>query len=186
MVAMLEGIGRINTYAAMQQLQKNIRSKQKQGCLPADAGGSEPKTMLVQADTSSEHEWRMLTIVSRIGSGGRLSAVDLEYLRQKAPELYEKALNVAKSREEFEQNLKRSKTKAEASRLHMEAGQTAAFSLRLSKNAEANSAGAAEQAMLNQAFESSWSDFAGSKKYQTLPADERERKAREAKKTARN
>jgi len=183
---MFEGIGKINTYAAMQQLQKDIRGKLKQGCSPINEADSEPKTLFVQPDKSSEHEWRMLTIVSKLGSGGRLSAVDLEYLRQKAPELYEKALNVAKSREEFEQNLKRSKTKAEANRLHMEAGQTAAFSLSLSKNAESNSAGVAEHVMMNQAFESTWSDFAGSKKYQRLPADERERKAREAKKTAKN
>ncbi len=56
---------------------------------------------------------RVSMIFERLRRGQKLSGADLEYLRQNAPELYEKAARIIKEREALEDRVKQCKSKEE-------------------------------------------------------------------------
>ena len=76
-----------------------------------------------QTDTMKEAEQqvisqRLSSIGSKLKSGQKLSASELQFLQKHSPELFEKAVKVAKEREQYEKKLKRCRSKEEVQRLH--------------------------------------------------------------------
>jgi len=57
-------------------------------------------------------------IESKLMSGKKLSGVDLEYLKEHAPELYEKAIKIMRERAEYERELSRAKSKEDVDKIH--------------------------------------------------------------------
>jgi hypothetical protein len=55
-------------------------------------------------------------IRTKLLAGKKLSSVELDYLREHAPELYEKAIRVAQDRDAYETSLRQSKSQEEVDR----------------------------------------------------------------------
>ncbi|MDR0303648.1 MAG: hypothetical protein LBH98_02605 [Chitinispirillales bacterium] len=62
---------------------------------------------------------RLESILSKLKQGRKLSSDDMEYLRNNAPSMYEKALKIQKEREEYRKALENCKTKDEARMVHI-------------------------------------------------------------------
>ena len=58
-------------------------------------------------------------IENKLRSGDRLSVTEKKYLRDNAPDLYEKAVKIEREREDYRKALERCKTKEEAHALHL-------------------------------------------------------------------
>lgn len=56
-------------------------------------------------------------VKAKLKSGQELSSVDLEFLKEHAPDLYSKAVQIAKERQEYRENLNRCKTKDDVARV---------------------------------------------------------------------
>lgn len=117
---MFEGIGNIGMYAKTQMLKlranKNIQSSFTYGKddNKQQGFGTLPKITVRKGINLSKSTFRLKLIQSKLARGKKLSAVELDYLRQNAHELYAKAVRVNQDREELERRLKTCKTKDEA------------------------------------------------------------------------
>lgn len=60
---------------------------------------------------------RIESLRAKLKAGKRLSPTEMDFLREYAPELYEKAVRVSIERDEYERALRRAKTQADAQRI---------------------------------------------------------------------
>jgi hypothetical protein len=60
---------------------------------------------------------RLAIITQRLKSGRRLSGADMSFLREHAPEFYEKALDIEEERRDYERDLKACRSKADVAAL---------------------------------------------------------------------
>ena len=70
-----------------------------------------------QADAARKQQ-TMSSIDTKLKTGVRLSANELEYLKKNNPDLYEKAVKIEKEREEYRRQLRNAKTKEDVERLN--------------------------------------------------------------------
>jgi len=64
---------------------------------------------------AQEQEARAVEAIRiKLRAGKKLSPAEFDFLRERAPELYSKAVRVARERDAYEKSLRRSKSKAEA------------------------------------------------------------------------
>lgn len=63
---------------------------------------------------------QILRIEGKLKSGQRLSGAELEYLKENASELYDKAIKIMKEREQYRKSLEKCKTKDDVSALETE------------------------------------------------------------------
>jgi hypothetical protein len=69
-------------------------------------------------ESAEEKGVKLGRIFAKMHAGKKLSSVEMEYLRQNAPEWYEKARKIEKEREEYRRALENCKTKDEVRLLH--------------------------------------------------------------------
>jgi len=81
-----------------------------------------PKHPILEAleKTQEENKGRTLSqILDKLYSGKKLTQEELKFLRENAPEMYEKALKVMKAREELERQMAQAKTKEQVETIKM-------------------------------------------------------------------
>ena len=120
-MAFFEGIGRIGEYAQLKNLRREMKYRVKTGRSLAEAMGTPLQpTKLRLSDLQKTQEKtdanREMQIRQKLRQGQKLSAVDMKYLKDKNPDLYEKVVRIEERREMLARALKRAKTKDEAQR----------------------------------------------------------------------
>lgn len=107
-------MGTVDSFVKRMQLQQKWTLKKSQAAFLMQ----KPETLspLEQEQKSKKID----AITTKLKSGKKLSASEMEYLRANAPGLYAKAVKVKLEREGFERKLKRCKTKDEVNRLIMQ------------------------------------------------------------------
>ena len=167
---MLEGIGRIGEYAIVQGMKKKMVGTLRQS--PPE----EPATIFCSLNSSGDGIGKKMLAVNKLNTGSRLLPSELDYLQQQEPELYEKAMRIEQRRQDFEQLLKQCRNKKQAAQVRLAAVCMTSFSAS-GKEEGISAAGALpENMMLGKALEQSWHDFAASREYASLAADETDKK----------
>ena len=117
---MLEGIGRIGSYAAMQKLRLEAKYKIKTGKSLSERqeelNRAMRETMAPQKKSSFSDKTRVSIIRQKLRQGRKLSADELRFLKETDDNLYEKAKKTEEAREELQRGLKRAKSREEARR----------------------------------------------------------------------
>ena len=113
---MLTNITSLNIYLKQQQLK--VQAKNRLAGYPSgssDTRASEKAKEIKNAEIAA----RLKAIEGRLKAGKKISGADMAFLRKHSPALFEKALYIAKEREEYRRRLNKSKTRDEADRVHM-------------------------------------------------------------------
>ncbi|WP_310603910.1 hypothetical protein [Anaerosporobacter sp.] len=159
----------MNALDIFKQQQKKIQKQQKEEKKPSISIG-------MQEEDSEERQKRiqerLKSIRMKMAMGKKLTASDLEFLRQNDAMLYLKAIKLEMSRKMLKEQIKRSKTKEEVHKV---------VSSHMSSACGTNEDKQMEQAAV--ADESA--DAMKSDRYKKLPATERERKKKENMKKTR-
>ena len=120
-MAIFEGIGRIGEYAQLKNLRREMKYRIKTGKSLAEAMGApvqpgKVKSSELQQTREKSDANREMQIRQKLRQGQKLSAVDMRYLKENNPDLYEKVVRIEERREMLARALKRAKTKEEAQR----------------------------------------------------------------------
>lgn len=120
-MALFEGIGKIGEYAQLRNLRRAMKYRVKTGQSLAEAAGTpvqpaKMKASEAQRTNGKSDANREALIRQKLRQGRKLSAVDMQYLKENNPDLYEKVVRIEERREVLARALKRAKTKDEALR----------------------------------------------------------------------
>jgi hypothetical protein len=109
-------ITNLNQYITMSAKQNNLRGgiSYDNPKIKRDVYVSAPR----RQESDEERGKKLRAIAGKMQAGKKLSPVEMEYLRENAPEWYAKAKQIEKEREEYRRALENSKTKDEARLLH--------------------------------------------------------------------
>lgn len=116
---------------------------------------------------------RLTTITGKLKAGKKLSGQDLQFLSRHAPELFEKAVKIAKEREEYQKQLKKCRSKEEVQQLH--ARKTQMFATEAKAISNANMPEGEKLAKLEElnmramAIGDEYTAYVKSERYQRLP-----------------
>jgi len=168
---MFENIGKINSYVNMQNMQKIVLKKVKDNDF---FNTTQDKISSAEQSQNATPDSKLELITCKLRGGKKLSSVELNYLREKAPELYSKAIRIEEERKEFAEKLKTCKSKVEARSLHATNISFATLSGKTDNTGEAEYC-----SMTNAAINNKWNEFTATKNYKKLP----EQKAKEKEKT---
>ena len=115
-------IGSVNQYAKGLARQTQWNLKKRSGDFTSHKKSLRDYVTFTKASDllhDDERDDKLSAIVTKAQAGRKLSINEWEYLREKNPMLYEKLKEIEKEAENYEEALKRCKTKDEAMRLHM-------------------------------------------------------------------
>ncbi|ORT99283.1 hypothetical protein D081_2012 [Anaerovibrio sp. JC8] len=122
---MLEGIGRIGAYVQQKNLKTAAKYRIKTGnsLIPSKTEKLESALKQINKNQSSKdtNSLRTASIKSKLKGGRKLTSEEMNYLREKDPDLYRKAKGAQEAREELERDLSQCHTKAEARQALMRA-----------------------------------------------------------------
>ena len=107
----------INAYIKRQKLTQQARERMK------NFSGGAPDAKAAQEAKDAKQTGiagRINVIANKLKAGKKLSGAELSYLRKHSPDLYEKAIKIAREREGYRRSLDKAKTKDQADRVHME------------------------------------------------------------------
>lgn len=113
---MIQSMTSINNYLKMQRMKMLAQNRMKDyssGTMD-DKAAREAKEL-----KQAEIGWKINAISGRLKAGKKLSGSDMAFLRKHAPDLYEKAVKIARERDEYRRRLDKAKTKDDADRVHM-------------------------------------------------------------------
>ncbi len=125
----IQTIGNVQGYAKMMKMENQWRQKQESGDYTSKsdnfaAAGKQFVDSIIPKEEEPDDR-RMQEINSKINMGGSLSTKELDYLKKKSPELYEKYMQNENERKQeekaYKEALKRCRTKEEVQRLKMSA-----------------------------------------------------------------
>lgn len=170
---MFSGIGNINSYVKNMMMQNKINQKKQTGFSQEKKGI--PGAMITI--NSRRNDPAVERIIGKMQRGAVLSSAELEYLRQNNTGLYNKALAIAKERDEFQSRLRSCKTQDDVRSMKAMNG------VILSAGAAAGSAGSADPEFVQMriaAINNEYNKFTGSKQYADMGKEELE-KAKEKK-----
>lgn len=162
-----EGIGRIGSYVQMKNLRREMQFRIRTGTSLSEALGApqdpgRTRATALQPPTGAERdEMRAARIRQKLRQGQKLSAGDMQYLKDADPDLYEKAVRIEERREELARALKRAKTKDEAMRAVTQANIAVLAEMKASGGAEAPSLHSAMQGAAGSAAASAAASAAG-------------------------
>lgn len=112
----MEMIGNIARYVRNMKLEKKWEERKVN---PYLAKGLNPAgTSLVNQDSEEAKSQKLQSIAGKMKAGQRLSKAELDYLRENAPDVYDKAVKIEKERKAYEKRLKKCKTKDEVMRVN--------------------------------------------------------------------
>ncbi|MEG2054465.1 MAG: hypothetical protein RR052_05925, partial [Oscillospiraceae bacterium] len=103
--------GRISDVVSQKFLKMKVDKNLKEGKIGEDCL---VKKMLGNEDDDGK---KMQSIYQKLDCGKKLSHKEMEYLKEKNPELYEKVKRIQEEREEFEKKLSQCKTKEDVAML---------------------------------------------------------------------
>ena len=115
-------IGSVNQYAKGLARQTQWNLKKRSGDFTSHKKSLRDYVTFTKASDllhDDERDDKLSAIVTKAQAGRKLSINEWEYLREKNPMLYEKLKEIEKEAQNYEEALKRCKTKDEAMRLHM-------------------------------------------------------------------
>ena len=120
-MSIFEGIGKIGDYTHLRSLQREMKYRIKTGASLRQAMGAQTQpSKTKQSDLQGTDDTRSANregrIRQKLRQGQKLSAADKQYLKDNAPDLYEKATRIEERREALARALQRAKTKDEALR----------------------------------------------------------------------
>ncbi|MFC2500661.1 MAG: hypothetical protein ACFNUC_08015, partial [Selenomonas noxia] len=120
-MSIFEGIGKIGDYTHLRSLQREMKYRIKTGASLRQAMGAQTQpSKTKQSDLQRTDDTRSANregrIRQKLRQGQKLSAADKQYLKDNAPDLYEKATRIEERREALARALQRAKTKDEALR----------------------------------------------------------------------
>ena len=118
----LSTIGSIRQYARGAALKTQWDLKKKSGDVTAHSKGLNDFLSVggFAAKTPEEADNEKLqAITNKVNVGMKLTDKEMDYLREKNPQLYEKLRQIEKEQKDYEDALRRCKTKDEAQRLHL-------------------------------------------------------------------
>lgn len=176
----LMAIGTMGTYMKNMQLQQKWQQKQYENPLKTE-NKSVNQTMFDRFKEQQEGAY-LQSISYKLQAGESLSPAELEYLRNKSPETYKKAVELEQKRKQYEKALENVETKEEARVLHL--NRVANFVAR-AKDAAAKNDFAASMEVLSEASiaKKVYANFVASDKYAGMAENEAElQDAREAEK----
>lgn len=107
-------MGTLQNYIKTLSLKQKWQMKQ----LGVDDPKKNEKANAAGAPSQNVDQTKLNGIVNKLKAGKRLSPSDLSYLRQYAPQVYQKAVKIAAEREQYRKELENCKTKEEADALH--------------------------------------------------------------------
>lgn len=110
--------GTLTNYTRMAQLQFKAQ-RRLSGEPLEDEKDAERANLERQAD-STRKSIRVSSIVTKLKSGQKLTGKELSYLRSNSPELYRKAVEIAKEREQYKKKLKKCTTKDDVEKAKIE------------------------------------------------------------------
>lgn len=99
--------GTISNYAKRLELKTKWQMRKNNNFEPVQT----QKDIYAQQIRDSQKSNYLTAITNKLKSGKRLSVSELDYLRRESPQLYQEALNAAREREEYREQLKDCKTK---------------------------------------------------------------------------
>ena len=112
----IAGITNLNQHIAMSAKKDKVRGGH---IISSSIRQSDSYISLTAAKPCQEKIARRLQAIgNKLQSGQRLSSADMEFLREHDPKTYEKAVKIAKEREEYRRALENAKTKEEAQMIH--------------------------------------------------------------------
>ena len=120
-MSIFEGIGKIGDYTHLRSLQREMKYRIKTGASLRQAMGAQTQpSKTKQSDLQGTDDTRSANregrIRQKLRQGQKLSAADKQYLKDNAPDLYEKVTRIEERREALARALQRAKTKDEALR----------------------------------------------------------------------
>lgn len=114
----------LNSYTKNMEMQMNWQKKKASGDLTSKDDGNEVDWVRQQAEEIREAQNDGSAkldkqIDLKLNSGQKLTAEEMEYLRKKDPQTYQKIKSIEAEQESYERELKRCKTKEEVQRVKM-------------------------------------------------------------------
>ena len=114
----IAGAGRVADYIRTTQLEMKWQQRKANPFMPK-SGEDSFIAQLQKQNAEAEKNARLTRIDNKMKTGEKLSSSDMEYLRKHSPTMYEKAVKIAREREEYRKALENCKTKEEAHQLNM-------------------------------------------------------------------
>ncbi len=117
----LSTIGSISQYTKTTALKTQWNLKKKSGDVTGHSKGLDDflsASSFSKAPEEADHE-KMQKITNKVNIGAKLTDQEMEYLKEKNPQLYEKLRQIEKEQKAYEEALRHCKSKDEAQRLHM-------------------------------------------------------------------
>ena len=173
---LFSSISNLNMYAKNIKMTQQWHRKQEQGkktYLEQVQSAQNPQSGVIgQMKALQEARAKRYTVeglTMKLQMGKKLSGDEMEFLRENAPELYQKAVRVAAEREEYARKLRNCKTKEDVRRLNLSV--TGALSPQGKSGVDSQ-----ESIMKINAINDEHSTFVATKAYKDLPDDWKEEK----------
>lgn len=101
------------------KLQMKWAQRKNNPFMKKDAEPEDPHIKLLREQAANTEKNNMISAIDgKLKAGKKLSSQELDYLRQNAPDLYKKAVEVQREREQYKRDLRRCKTKEDVQRLN--------------------------------------------------------------------
>ncbi len=185
----------LNTYTKNMKMQMKWKQKQSSGNYTNQATALKKETVSKEQPKSAEEAMleslqtdsstsMMQQIRAKMAAGKRLSAKEMDFLKENDPQTYQKAKEIEMEREAYERELKQCKTKEEVQRVKLSHAAAAMASV---KEIESNPnipkgeklALMMQELAKSNALGDSERAFAMSKDYKSLPTEAERKKAEE-------
>ena len=158
-------IGSINQYVKGVALKTQWNLKKKSGDVTRHIKGLDDflsaGSSQFQTDEDADNE-KLQKITNKVNVGAKLTEKEMEYLKGKNPQLYEKLRQIEKEQKAYEEALRHCKSKDEAQRLHM---------ARMGEAMEAAKNGDGMAAYRMNRMNESMTAFTKTGEYKKLPAE---------------
>ena len=115
-------IGSISQYTKTAALKTQWNLKKKSGDVTGHSKGLDDFLSVSSAFSKTPEEAdneKLQKITNKVNVGAKLTDKEMEYLKEKNPQLYEKLRQIEKEQKAYEEALRHCKSKDEAQRLHM-------------------------------------------------------------------
>ena len=115
-------IGSISQYTKTTALKSQWNLKKKSGDVTGHTKGLEDFLSVSSSFTRTQEDAdneKLQKITDKVNVGAKLTDEEMEYLKEKNPQLYEKLRQIEKEQKAYEDALRHCKSKDEAQRLHM-------------------------------------------------------------------
>ncbi len=180
-------IGSINSYVKTMDMENKWRTRKNSGNYAADGAKTIGERMEKQKkkteekksalnDLGKKGDSTLTNINYKLSRGAKLTPAEKEYLRKKDAAAYQRVQNIEAEQKDFENKLRRCRTKDEVRRLKLAYTASALSSVNSIKNSPYISDGdkaslISEQQMKMAAIDRSHSDFVKSGEFSALPTD---------------